>query len=207
MATFGNRTAAPTQAPTRALQSKYAGITGAANQREPMLSVGTYRCEIVKCVKGINPGTRKETMKIYLRVITAEGPDTTPPGTHIVFLAGYTAPGLADAKRFAMAATGFAPTIAQRADPRQAKIAVNYETAYDVFEASQDGGSGCVLAASFGEIAAPALDLGAYNPPLQVDVVVSRGKDVPNPQTGQPTGDYFRQYVWSATPEGQQPLA
>jgi hypothetical protein len=35
-------------------------------------------------------------------------------------------------------------------------------------------------------------------------VIVSRGKDVPNPQTGAPTGDYFRVYTWGVVPEGEQ---
>ena len=38
-----------------------------------------------------------------------------------------------------------------------------------------------------------------------VDVIVTQGKPVINPQTSQPTGDFYRVYAWGVVPESEQP--
>lgn len=203
MTTFGQRIGAPAQqrqapapAPARA---RYAGIKG-SQQRDPMLGVGTYRVQVVGMVEGFNPGKQQESIKLSLRVNTAAAGSETPTGTTVTIVCMKTIPGLRDLKRFAYHAAGFGPTLALRAAGDCHQFDVEGEEGYNALD-EKFGGEGSILAATAGTV----LDQPA--PTLHgrvVDVIVSRGKDLINPQTQMPSGDYFRAYVWGSVPDAEQ---
>lgn len=201
MSTFGNRNAPTTSAATaRKPASKYAGITG-ADTRDPMLGLGEYRVQVMGAVEGRNPKSGRESYKVTLSVIAAAEGSETPVGATCAALHFVNPAGLSELKRLAVSAAGFGPTLDERRTPgfdvRGASL--EGEAQYDALDESC-GASGAILEATAGH-AVPAPTLVGR----RVDVVVGRGKDVPNPQTGAPTGDYFRTYAWGSVPDSEQP--
>jgi len=193
-------TGAPARAPGR---SAYAGVSG-ADQRDPMAELGTYRMRVIACAEGHNPGTRRDSYKVTLRVEDAAEGSLTPVGTVCTTVALFTSAGLSELKRFAFHAAGFGPTLEQRqSEPTVAKrLAAEGEAKYNELEESNFGYQGAILEASAGHAnGAPSL-VGRL-----VDVCVTRGKDVINKQTGAPTGDYYRNYTWGVVPEEEQTAA
>lgn len=202
---FGNKLnptpatpAAPTPgaAPSR---SKYGGIA-CADTRDPMLGIGTYRVRVVSCTEGYNPGKRRESYKVGVQVVEAAPDAQTPVGAAATIVHFMTPAGLGELKRWAMHAAGFGPTLDDYADATAAKTKLrDGEAAFDELDA-RCGYSGAVLEKAAGKANnAPSL-IGRL-----VDVIVSRGKDVPNPQSGAPTGDFFRVYTWGVVDESEQP--
>ena len=187
---FANRAAAPTR-------SKYSGIT-CADTRDPMLGLGTYQVRILDIVEGQPfPGKKLDCVKIKLQVTDSEG--ETPGGSLATVVCMATVPGLADLKRFVSYAAGFGPTLGQQADhPDVRKLRLEGEAAFDELE-KEHGGSGSIIEASLGKANGAPSVVGRL-----LDVVVSRGKDTINPQTGAPTGDFYRSYRCGVVPEEHQ---
>lgn len=193
---FPNRNPASPAAPSAPARSKYAGIQ-AGGSRDPMLDVGRYRVRITACTEGVNPGTRRESYKVQLQVLEAAEGSATSKGAVCTAVHLFTAPGLAELKRMAVSAAGYGPTIEEReADPGAARTAaIEGERSYDALDESH-GYQGAILEASAGHPSgAPSL-VGQ-----SVDVIVTKGKNVVNPQSGAPTGDFYRHYVWGAVRE------
>lgn len=190
-------TTAP-NAPAAPARSKYGGIK-AGDTRDPMLGLGTYRVKVVSCAEGYNPGKRRESYKATLLVVAAAPGSETPVGSTVTMVSFQTPAGLGELKRFAMHAAGFGPTLDQRAAGSDVKATLlAAEAAFDSLD-EKFGYQGAVIEASAGKAnGAPSL-AGRL-----VDVIVSKGKDVPNPQTGASTGDYFRNYVWGIVPDAEQ---
>ena len=202
MSMFGNRTANAENAAPNApapMRSKYGGIQ-CADTRDPMLDVGAYRVRVVSCAEGYNPGKRRDSYKVTLFVVDAAEGSKTPKGTTATMIAFMSAAGLAELKRFAMHAAGFGATLEQRMNGADIKaILLDAERQYDALDESY-GYQGAILEASAGKPSnAPSLQ-GRL-----VDVIVTQGKPVMNPQTSQPTGDFYRVYAWGVVPESEQP--
>ena len=194
---FGQRTNAPA-APAAPARSKYGGIT-CSDTRDPMLEEGTYRVRVTGAVEGYNPGKRRASYKVSLQVLEAADGSKTAKGSTVTMVCFETDAGLGDLKRFAVHAAGFGPALADReagVDVR-AKL-IEGERAFDALDESF-GRSGAILEATFG-VASPAPSLVGRI----VDVIVSLGKPVINPQTSQPTGDHYRVYSWGVVPEAEQ---
>ena len=200
---FGNRTASPAPA-TAPPRSRYGGIT-CADTRDPMLGLGTYRVRVLEASEGRNPGKQnRESVKVKLYVAQASADAQTTAGSTVTMIAFLSVAGLAELKRFAMHAAGHGPTLAARAQLgatdakalRDTLLAA--EAAFDRLDESC-GYQGAIIEATTGRVnGAPSL-AGRL-----VDVIVTRGKDVPNPQTGAATGDYFRVYTWGIVPDAEQ---
>lgn len=145
-----------------------------------MLPLGDFRVKITECTEG----TKRNAFIVKMQT---EDRNTFSA----VFMMNPA--GLSELKRFAISAAGFGPSMAERdADPALARRkAAEGEAQYDALESSL-GGSGILLDASLGDDPnAPSL-VGRY-----VDVRVQHGKDVVD-ENSQPTGDFFRRYVWGA---------
>ena len=201
MTSFGQRNATPA-APAAPARSKYGGIT-ASDTRDPMLGLGSYRVVIAACAEGYNPGKRRETYKVTVVVRDASEGADTPIGTSCTVVHFMTPAGLGELKRLAMAAAGYGPTLADRALGK-INLKEAMKDAEEKFDSVDEsfGYQGAILEASAGKAnGAPTL-VGRV-----VDVTVTRGKDVPNPQTGAPTGDFFRLYVWGTVPDDEQDAA
>lgn len=185
---------AATPAPGAPPRSRYAGIT-CADTRDPMIGCGIYRVKIVAATEGRNPGTGRESFKTTIQVVAAGDDAETAEGTACTMVSLIDKPpALAELKRMAMHAAGFGPSLEElHADPAAAKRALlEGEAAYDAAEPYP----GAVLEATAGHSnGAPSL-VGRL-----VDVVVSRGKDVLDPKTKEPTGDYYRVYRWGRVDE------
>jgi hypothetical protein len=166
-----------------------------------MAEIGTYRMRVIACAEGHNPGKRRDSYKVTLHVEDAAEGSTTTVGTVCTMVSLHTNAGLSELKRFAFHAAGFGPTLDQRqSDPTAAKrLAVEGEAKYNELEEASFGYQGAILEASAGHANGAPSIVGRL-----VDVSVSRGKDVVNQQTGQPTGDYYRSYVWGVVPEDEQ---
>jgi len=199
MTMFGQRTAAP-QAPHAPAPQRSRYSVPSSDTRGPMLGIGTYRVRVLGCVEGNNPGKHRDSYKVALRVEVAADGSETSVGACVSTVSLITSPGLAEIKRFAISAAGFGPTLEQRAHAGDVKkLIVEGEEAYDALDEKLGGHQGAILESSAGKTSTA--------PQLQgrlVDVIVARGKDVPNPQTGAPTGDYFRLYTWGAVPDSEQ---
>jgi hypothetical protein len=156
-----------------------------------MLGLGTYRLQITSCAEGWNPGKRRESYKVTARVVEAEG--ETAVGATCTIVHFINPAGLGELKRLVMHAAGFGLSLEARAtcaNLRQSLIEA--EAAFDALDESFGGGTqGSVIEASAGKANGAPSIVGRL-----VDCIVQRGKDVPNPQTGAPTGDYFRVYTW-----------
>lgn len=202
MSMFDHTATATTPTPTTAKKpvSKYGGIVG-ANTRDPMLELGTYRVRVIACEEGCNRGkNNRESYKVSLQVLKASPEAQTPAGAIVSMIALMTPAGMSELKRFAFHAAGFGPTLEQRSSPDAKELTTQGEAKYDAIDEGY-GYQGVILEASAGHTTpkpTPSL-VGRV-----VDVIVQRGKDVPNPQTGAPTGDYFRNYVWGAVPDAEQ---
>lgn len=197
---FGSRTGNAPAAPQAPARSKYGGIN-TADARDPMLEVGTYRVRVVGGTSSTHPVTRRESVKIKLVVIEAAPDSGSKPGDSVTSLSFLTPRGLIELKLLVMRAAGFGPTLSQLTAPNIADLLKAGEAAYDALDESK-GYTGAIVEASLG-IANGAPSVAGR----LVDVIVSKGKPVPHPQTGAPTGDYFRNYVWGVVPDAEQTAA
>jgi hypothetical protein len=163
-----------------------------------MLLAGEYRVRVTACTEGFNPGRRRESYKVSLHVIAASegGSRVGETCTMITFM---TPAGLAELKRFALHAAGFGPTREQGSTATAKALVEEGESQYDALDESF-GYQGAILEASAGKGPANAPSLVGRI----VDVTVSSGKPVINPQTGEPTGDCYRVYRWFSVPESEQ---
>jgi hypothetical protein len=160
-----------------------------------MIGEGTYRVRIVSASEGRNPGTGRESYKTTIQVVAAADGSATAEGeTCTIVNLVDKPPSLAELKRMAMHAAGFGPSLEElHTDPAAAKRALlDGEAAYDEAEPYP----GAVLEATAGHAnGAPSL-AGRL-----VDVIVTRGKDVLDPKTKGPTGDWYRVYRWGRVDE------
>ncbi len=198
---FGNRNApaAPAPAPAPAPgRSKYSGIT-AGDARDPMLGLGTYRVRVIAIDEGRNPGRNRDSVKVRLHVVEAAEGAETPAGSDVTAVHFFTNPGLRELKRFAIHALGCGPTLAQRNAGDTRALVLDGERQYDGYEETV-GGQGSIIDATAGRGNGKAPSLAGR----LVDVIVSRGKDVPDSQSGASTGDYFRVYTWGVVPDAEQ---
>jgi hypothetical protein len=167
-----------------------------------MLGLGTYRTRVLSCVEGSNPGKgNRPSYKTTLYVEqAAEGSETAATTTVTVLALLHMPAGLGELKRMAMHAAGLGPTLDDRAQGKNIKqMLQDAEAEYNQLDESF-GGEGSILESSAGHRSTAPSIVGR-----RVDVIVSRGKDVPNPQTGGTTGDYFRVYTWGVVPDAEQP--
>lgn len=169
-------------APTAPMRSKYGGVAN-IDTRDPMLGIGVYRVRVVKMTQGFNPGTRRETVKTTLEILAAADGAESPVGSTATMITFLTEPGLRDLTRFAAHAAGYGNTIDDRAKPLQ--------EAFAAFRAAEPYDGATIDQAVSGVSNGAPVVVGQM-----VDVIVAKGKPVMNPQTREPTGDYYREYVW-----------
>jgi hypothetical protein len=206
MSTFGQPPARPAPAAARPpfggavapMRCLYSGIV-CSETRDPMAGPGRYRVKIVSCSKGRNPGTGRESYKVSMRIETAAPGSETPAGTTVVNIHFINPAGMGELKRMFVHACGFGPTLADYQSDADAKTLFSQgEADFNAFE-EQFGYTGSVGDAATG-VANGAPNIAGR----LIDAIVTKGKPVLDPQTGSPTGDFYRNYSWGRVPENEQ---
>jgi len=167
-------------APAR--KSRYAGVK-ASVPRTGMPAPGVYRFRVLSCEEGHNPGKGTDSFKADLEIVgIAEGGDGHAIGDVVTFvqlLSGRAGPaGLGRTKALVLAAAGY-----------------DDEAAFDDF-----AGEGEFIDAVVGHRNRYS-EAGLTIVGRTVDCEVTRGRDIVNPTTQAPTGDYYREFAWA--PDGE----
>lgn len=168
---------APGVSPWRGVQS--------AKPRDPLMCIGDYVVRVTSNELGFNPNSREQSFKGHVEIMWAAENSQSRVGEHCVILFklhGRSAEmNYQRSKAYIMAAAGFTS-----------------DAEYDTFDPNGDFGMAVVGTAN-------AYSQAGYgiNGRL-VRVRVSRGNDVLDKNTKQPTGDYYREYSWEPIPEEQQ---
>lgn len=179
--------------PQRRVQSRFGGIKCQAT-RDPILEEGGYRVRILGATISQNPRkNHRETSKITLLVEDATAGSKTQVGAQVsmLFVLSSLGSGFSDLKSLHVAALGYGPSFAERATMTE-NLAVALDAAEAAYDAADQPYSGATIDATHGIASgAPQSIIGR-----SVEILVTRGKDIESPQTGQPTGDYFRNYAF-----------
>ncbi len=164
--------------------SRWAGIQS-AQPRDPMLGVGDYVVRVLSNAIGVNPATREESFKGHIEVVWAADGSHSQVGERAAVinkLTGKSAQfGMERSKGYIVAAAGYAT-----------------DAEYDAFD-PQGHFIDSVLGAS-NEYSAAGLTITGR----LVRVRVSRGNDVIDKTSGQPTGDFYREYSWTVVEDADQ---
>jgi hypothetical protein len=163
-------------------KSRYAGIQN-GKDRDPMPDVGHYRFRIVACEEGVNPGTLAESVKVRVQPVkvAASGDAYENDGPQMLCLFMRTTAGLSEFKRCIVASAGFEDA-----------------EAYDAFDPDGEFIGACV--GEDNDYSRSGLTvIGRV-----VDCDVTRGKDAVNKKTGQPTGDWYRNFRWTVVSDDEQ---
>jgi hypothetical protein len=185
-AAFGApRGPAPAAAPVAAPgQSRWAGLQP-ARDREPMLDIGKYVVRVLMNELTNNAQTREETFKAHLEIMHAEEGSRSRVGDRVAVICKLVGPAAQrNAERmmsYIMAAAGFGDV-----------------AEYDTFD-PQRRFIEAVQGVPNEYSAAGATIVGRL-----VWAYVSRGNDVLDKTTKQPTGDYYRDIIWVPVDESQQ---
>ena len=184
-AAFGApRAAAPAPIAPPAGGSRWAGLQP-ARYREPMLDVGTYVVRVLSNELTRNGQTNEETFKGHVEVVHAEEGARSRVGDRAAVICKLVGPAAQrNAERmmsYIMGAAGYADV-----------------TEYDTFDPQRR-----FISAVQGE----ANEYSAQGATIVGRLVwarVSRGNDVLDKTTKQPTGDYYRDTIWTPVEEAQQ---
>lgn len=168
-----------------------------SEKRTDIIPAGDHVVEVVGCEE------RNERHHSYLVTVRIIESDTAKAGGSYVVIHNLIPPyykGLTELKAFAVAAGGFGPTAAQRAElplgelsEREALGEAQYDALDDQF------GAGAILAASTGEVIDGAPSLVGCKAHVRVEL----GKAVLDTKTKEPTGDHYRVCTWSALPDDE----
>ena len=175
--------------PKRVNGSKYGSIVSAP-PREPMAPYGKHRVRLESASVRQSPVFEdRETQHYVFSVISS---DDTAEGTVFKVILFKTNPGKKECRYMTMALIGMNP--ADQSD----------NDAFNEF--NQDGG---LYAATLGDIEAGGnwIDANGGNQCLigrQADVIVTQGNPCIDKQSGQPSGDFYRNISWSPIDESEQ---
>jgi hypothetical protein len=165
------RTNAPatTQQPPAAInrRSKWDGIKSSEN-RLPLLPAGEYRVRCKACEEKTNPVTRAQSSHITVEIVEAYEGDAKAGETYNVLLM-QSVIGMREIKSLFMALAGF-----------------DSDEEFDQWDAPGYIDRSFGIASGHAETA-----IGA-----EADVQVRLGKACVN-KDGEPTGDYYRNYLWA----------
>jgi hypothetical protein len=181
-------------AKAKAVSKEKASRYGTFKVREvgpPMLAVqadkspAEYRVRFVSAeeCQAEKPGGQN-SIKVYATVVSGDGP--TPVGERVLILYMQSSIGRTQFQEFCLFVAGTDAT-----DDDQV-AAFNEGDPDNRFYEAVTGDDN-----EFAEQAAGMID-------RDVDVLVTRGKDVTSKETGEPTGDYFRVYRWAVVPDDEQ---
>ena len=178
-------------------KSRYAGLRG-RTERDPAIGTGVYRVRVDGASRGNNPTRTNQAIILSLRIIEAAEGSTNEADTDAVVIFFDSTFGLEDIYDFARRAAGFGPTIEQRAAGNVAEIDDEAKDMFLAFEESIDV-EGCTIDKLLGDH-----DAGPDLTGRLVDVEVRSGKPRLDKETGEPTGEFWPVYVWSAVPDEDQ---
>lgn len=156
-----------------------------AKPRSPMLGTGDYVVRVLSNELGYNPNSREQSFKGSVEVMWAAEGSQTMVGERAAVINKLHGPsaelGYQRSKAYIVAAAGF-----------------ESDAEYDAFDPNGDFAQAVTGTAN-------AYSQEGYGIVGRlVRVRVSRGNDVIDKVTKQPTGDYYREYSWSPIPEENQ---
>lgn len=176
------RPAAPPAPPAR---SRWAGVQ-CAKDRDPKFNPGHYVVRVLSNEITIKPDhTRAETFHGKCEIVwAAEGSEDHVGDQRVFWQPLSTSYAFERVKSYVVAAAGYD------------------EPSYDAFD--PEGGFLDSVCGTVNPASQPYIDAGMTVVGRLVEVRVTRGREMLDPQTQQPTGDHWREHKWSPTPEEQQ---
>jgi hypothetical protein len=166
----------PKKTPPKPKPKKFGTATD-AQPKDPMLDPGEYRVRHIGAEELIHPVKKTLSWRVQFVVVTEEGDSESP---NIALFMNTTA-GIAEYQRYCMAMAG-------------------YESAAEYNEFDPEGD---FFETVIGESNAFS-EAGHTIERRLCDVVVTFGKPVLDRETGQPTGDHYRNYRWAVVPDEEQ---
>lgn len=157
-------------------KSRYAGIK--ESSKEPMPTEGRYRFRLIGYEFATHPKSGRNSIKMHFSVVSAS--NGTPEGAQQLALFFLTSAGQSDLKKSIRAVSGF-----------------DSEEEYDEFDPEGEF-IGYVAEGEQNDYSHIVVEGRLF------DAIVTYGGDVINKETGQPTGDKYRNYSWAVVPEDEQ---
>lgn len=168
--------AKPKPAPVKKPKPKKFGTATDAVPKDPMLDPGEYRVRHIGAEELIHPVKKTLSWRVQFVCVSEE----VESGPFIALFMNTTA-GIAEYQRYCMAMAG-------------------YESAAEYNEFDPEGD---FFETVIGEANAFS-EAGHTIERRLADVRVTHGKAVLDRDTGEPTGDHYRQYKWTVVPDDEQ---